>query len=139
MRHNIKIFGLVILCFVSEVMAEPLGLKKIMQGLNIDMQRVVDGVAREDWYQVTDAAQKIAHHPAPPKSEKKRIKAFMGANMAQFKAKDMKTHHAASELYKAALSEDGNKIIAAFAELQSSCLSCHQAYRESFRKYFKTP
>jgi len=135
--HKIKIFGLVMLCFVAEIGAEPPSLKTLMQGLNANMQRVVDGVAREDWYQVTDAAEKIAHHPAPPMAEKKRIKAFMGKNMAQFKAKDMKTHHAASELYEAALTEDGHKIIADFGKLQATCLACHQAYRDDFRRHFK--
>jgi len=138
-KNVIKFCSVFMLCFVGNVMAEPLNLKSIMQGLNENMQQVVDGVAREDWYQVTDAADKIAHHPAPPMAEKKRIKAFMGVNMAKFKARDMETHGAASALYDAALSEDGNKIISAFAHLQTTCLACHRAYRKDFRKHFKAP
>jgi len=51
----------------------------------------------------------------------------------------MTTHHAANVLREAALSEDGNKIIAAFAQLQTTCLACHQAHRADFRQQVKTP
>lgn len=116
--------------------AEPLELQKVMKELGKNMQVITDGISREDWKLVADTAPKIAQHPQPPATEKLRIMAFMGAEMSKFKALDGETHEAAHELLHAAHEQDGQKVIAAFGKVQSSCLNCHQTFRGKFVEHF---
>jgi len=115
---------------------EALALQKIMADLGEAIQAVTDGISREDWSLVKTSAASIAVHPTPPLSEKARLLAYMGTNMSQFKAHDNKTHLAAVELGKRAEEKDGVQVIVAFAELQQTCLNCHQRFRESLKDHF---
>ncbi len=115
---------------------EPLELQKVMKELGRNMQVITDGISREDWELVAKTAPFIAEHPQPPLSEKTRIMSFMGTRMSSFKAFDMKTHEAAHDLMHAAHEKDGQKVIAAFQKVQSTCLNCHQAFRTPFVAHF---
>lgn len=125
-----------VLCAAPVRAAEPLELQKVMKELGRNMQVITDGIAREDWELVAATAPRIAEHPQPPLSEKARIMSFMGSKMASFKAFDMKTHEAAHDLMHAAHEKDGQKVIAAFQVVQTTCLNCHQAFRTPFVEHF---
>ena len=79
----------------TAVAAEPLALRKIMSELGANMQRVTDGLSREDYAVVEKTARAIADHPQPPVSEKTRIIGFVGGNITRFKGYDAATHDAA--------------------------------------------
>lgn len=115
---------------------EPLEFQKVMKELGQNMQIVTDGISREDWELVAKTAPLIAMHPQPSMSEKQRIIGFMGTDMPKFKAFDMQTHEAAHELEQTAKQKDGQKVIAAFQKVQTSCLNCHQAFRAKFVAHF---
>lgn len=115
---------------------EPLELQKVMKELGRNMQVITDGISREDWESVARTAPLIATHPQPPVSEKMRIMKFMGTEMPKFKAFDGETHKAAHELEQAAHENDGQKIIATFGKLQTTCLNCHQTFRGKIVQYF---
>lgn len=115
---------------------EPLEFQKVMKELGKNMQTVVDGISREDWELVAKTAPLIAQHPQPSAEEKQRIVSFMGAQMPKFKSFDMQTHEAAHELEHAAHEKNGQGVIDAFHKVQSSCLSCHQAFRAPFVEHF---
>lgn len=116
--------------------AEPLAFQGVMKDLGKHMQTVAGAIALEDWELVAQTAPLIAAHPQPPAEEKARIVSFMGGNMGKFKGFDMQTHEAAHELEHAAHAKDGGEVIAAFQKLQTSCLSCHQAFRKPFVEHF---
>jgi len=116
--------------------AEPLELQKVMKELGRNMQVITDGISREDWVLVAKTAPLIAAHPQPPVSEKMRIMKFMGPEMSKFKAFDGVTHEAAHGLEHAAHEKDGQKVIAAFQQVQTSCLNCHQTFRGKFVEHF---
>ena len=116
--------------------SEPLELQKVMKELGKNMQVITDGISREDWELVTKTAPLIASHPQPPVSEKLRIMKFMGPEMSKFKAFDGETHEAAHGLEHAAHEKDGQKVIAAFQQVQTSCLNCHQTFRGKFVEHF---
>jgi len=116
--------------------AEPLELQKVMKELGKNMQIVTDGISREDWALVEHTSHLIGGHPQPPLTEKMRIMAFMGSDMAKFKAFDGQTHEFAHEMATAAQAKDGQKVISSFQKLQSSCLACHQAFRPAFVEHF---
>lgn len=116
--------------------AELLELQKVMKGLGQNMQVITDGISREDWELVVKTAPLIATHPQPPASEKMRIVKFMGSEMSKFKTFDGETHEAAHGLEHAAHEKDGHKVIAAFQQVQTTCLNCHQAFRSKFVEHF---
>lgn len=116
--------------------AEPLELQKVMKELGKNMQVITDGISREDWALVAKTAPLIASHPQPPVSEKMRIMKFMGPEMSKFKAFDGETHDAAHGLEHAAHEKDGHKVIVAFQHVQTTCLNCHQTFRDKFVEHF---
>jgi cytochrome c556 len=116
--------------------AKPLELHRIMQELGKNMQTITDAISREDWALVTKVAPQIAEHPEPPVIEKMRILTFIGADMGTFESQDELTHRAARALEQVAARNDGQGVITAFANLQSSCLACHQSFRQSFVEHF---
>lgn len=128
--------GLTILTTTPLAAAEPLELRKIMQDMGAEMAVISEAISREQWTQVERSALQIADHPRPPMSERMRIKSLFGSEMGRFKSYDIKTHSTARELAKVAASEDGSAVIATFATLQSSCLTCHQNFRKPFQHHF---
>lgn len=120
----------------SDDQAKPLELRRIMKDLGKDMQTVTDAISREDWARVAQVAPRIADHPQPPVGEKMRILAFIGSDVGKFKGFDEQTHQAAKAMQAAAGRGDGKAVIAAFANLQNSCLGCHQSYRKPFVEHF---
>ncbi len=113
----------------------PQSLRGVMQQLGKEMQNITAAISSEEWAKVALSAAWVADHPKPPMSERMRIMGFLGGEMGKFKASDQKTHQAALELAKAATAEDGQAVIAAFAVLQNTCLSCHQGYRLPLQEY----
>lgn len=117
----------------------PMALRAVMQQLERDMQSVTGAISREDWAQVIELAPGIGSHPQPPLWEKIRILAWLGTGAGAFRSFDTQTHEAAQAMGEAATRSDGQAVIAAFARLQESCLTCHQNYRKSFKEYFYEP
>lgn len=115
---------------------EPLELQKIMAQLGHKMQLITDAINNENWTLIEKNAAYIADHPRPPMSEKLKIMAFMGTDMAKFKDYDGETHKAAKVLVTAAKNKNGYTIIEKFAALQNTCLSCHQKFRPGFKAHF---
>ena len=116
--------------------ATPMALRTVMEQLEQNMQSVTSAIAREDWAKVTQLAPQIGSHPQPPLREKMRVLTWLGANAGEFRGFDKQTHEAAEAMGAAAARSDGDAVIAAFAKVQQSCLSCHQSYRTSFKEHF---
>lgn len=116
--------------------AKPLELHRIMQEIGKNMQTITEAISREDWASDAKVAPQIAEHPEPPVIEKMRILTFIGTNMGTFESHDEITHQAAQALEKVAARNDGQGVITAFANLQSSCLACHQNFRQTFVEHF---
>jgi cytochrome c556 len=117
----------------------PLALRGIMQALGQHMQTLAGAIAQEDWALVARTAPKVAEHQEPPTFEKIRILSFIGTDISKFKAHDETTHHAAHAMVEAAERQDGTAVIRAFAEIQTGCLGCHQAFRPAFKAHFYGP
>lgn len=116
--------------------AKPLELRRIMQELGKNMQTITEAISREDWASVAKVAPQIAEHPEPPVIEKMRILTFIGTDIGTFESHDEITHQAARTLEQVAARNDGQGVITAFANLQSSCLACHRSFRKSFVEHF---
>ena len=115
---------------------EPMELRKIMQGMQNNMQKIEQGIAQKDWELVSQNALSIASHPAPPLLEKLRVLAYINTEMGVFKKLDKKTHDTAKELGELVLTDDKSKVEASFLQLKDSCEQCHQEFRTEFQAYF---
>ncbi|MDK2125257.1 cytochrome c [Parachitinimonas caeni] len=111
-------------------------LRRIMQNLGQNMQQVAGAISREDWAQIAELAPLIAEHPAPPMAEKARILNFLGNRAGQFRELDHAVHKAAEDMGQAAKKGDGKEVIKRYAQVQHSCLACHQAFRPSYQQHF---
>lgn len=116
--------------------ANEMVLRKIMRDLDKNMQAITHGIAQEDWASVAKIAPLIADHPQPPLTEKIRILTFLGTDAFAFRGHDHDVHQAAVAIGQAAAKQDGAGVISAFANVQTSCLACHQGYRKSFMQHF---
>lgn len=114
----------------------PMALRGVMQQLGRDMQAVTGAISREYWAVVADLAVRIARHEQPPAREKLRILGWLGSEVGKFRGLDGEVEQAATALGEAAGRGDGAGVIAAFTKTQQSCLSCHQAFRQSFLEHF---
>lgn len=116
--------------------AKPMALRNVMAKLGRDMQTVTGAISTEDWALVARLAPNIAHHPEPPLPEKARILAWLGTDAGKFRGFDGQVHEAAASMGEAATRGDGQAVITQFAEVQQSCLACHQNFRKSFVEHF---
>lgn len=114
----------------------PLELRKVMQELGGNLAAITESISREDWQRVAHIAPLIADHPKPPMGERAQILALLGADMGRFKAYDGQTHQTAEALAEAAQKGDGEAVITVFAELQRSCLGCHENFRQKIIEHF---
>jgi len=103
------------------------------------MQTITGAIALEDWAVVSKSAALISAQPDISAKEKTRLVTFLGEKAPIFHAMDAANHTAAQTLSDAALMDDGPLVITAFANLQSSCLACHQQFRAEFRQQFNRP
>lgn len=113
-------------------------LQKVMKQLGHDMQEVTGAISKEEWARVAQLAPKIASHPQPSMSEKMRILKWLGKDAGEFRSFDGQAHEAATSMGNAAKRGDGKAVIDAFADVQKSCLGCHQGFRKSFKEHFYT-
>lgn len=128
-------FGVTQATRASEL-GKPIGLRTVMQQLERDMQSVTGAISREDWARVAELVPRISRHPEPPLPEKILILAWLGTAVGKFRDFDTQTHAAADAMDEAAARGDGQAVIAAFADVQQSCLGCHQRFRKSFLEHF---
>lgn len=120
----------------AEDPAKPMALRGIMDQLGLDMQEVAGAIAREDWEAVAALAPRMTDHEEPPATEKVRILAWLGTDALKFRGHDKQVGEDAVRMGQAAGEGDGEAVIDAFADVQRSCLACHQAYRQDFVKRF---
>lgn len=113
-----------------------MALQRVMKQLGADMQLVTGAISREDWARVADLAPKIARHAEPPSTEKIRILSWLGTDAGRFRGFDAQVHDAATGMGESATRGDGQAVIAAFAQVQQSCLGCHQNFRTAFVEHF---
>ena len=113
--------------------AESPSLLQIMQQLGRDLNRISDGLWREDYAAVAAAAQAIADHPQPPVEERTRIIGGLGADAGRFRQGDQNVHDAALAIKAAAEQEDSERVLQHYIGLVEGCMNCHTQFRERVR------
>jgi len=113
--------------------AESETLQSLMRELGDRMGQISDGLWREDYPAVAEAAQYIASHPKPPLQQRKKIISALGADAAEFRAADKRVHDDALELVEAARTGQMPPVVARYQRLMDGCVACHTQFRERLR------
>lgn len=108
--------------------AQP-SLIEIMQGLEIDMDRVAHGVWVADFDSIAAGARAVADHPKVGPAERAEIFEVLGERAAGFRQADMLVHNTAVELAEKARAGDMGGVLDAMTRLQAGCVACHAGYR----------
>ena len=101
-----------------------------MQGLRDDVVEITDGLLTDDFTKVADAALRIANHARIPPDQIQLVAAELGTEMAAFKQIDTSVHDLSLSIAAAAEEQDGDRAIADYQRMLSSCLACHGAYKD---------
>lgn len=99
--------------------------KQNMQEHLVAIQRIVDGLAREDWDEVADASALIESSP-----QMQQMCQHMGAGAPGFTSLALDFHARADAIGVAARAHDGPAVLSATSNTLAACTGCHAAYRQ---------
>jgi hypothetical protein len=99
--------------------------KQNMMDHLVAVQRVTDGLAREDWDAIAAASAQIGISP-----QMQRMCEHMGAGAEGFTELALEFHRRADTIAEAARAHDGPGVLRATATTLEACTSCHAAYRQ---------
>ncbi len=99
--------------------------KQNMMAHLVAIERIVDGLAREDWQEIADASALIETSP-----QMQRMCEHMGAGAEGFTEAALDFHHRAEAIGVAARSQDAPSVLRATANTLAACTSCHATYRQ---------
>ncbi|MBZ0231171.1 MAG: hypothetical protein K8M05_02400 [Deltaproteobacteria bacterium] len=91
----------------------------------VAIQRITDGLAREDWDEIATAASLIESSP-----QMQQMCQHMGAGADGFTELALDFHRRADAIGQAARARDGVAVLGATANTLQACTGCHAAYRQ---------
>lgn len=112
---------------------EPAEMLDLMRELGQRMDRISDGIWREDYAAIAEAARYIANHPKPPMKQRKKIIGALGTDAPDFRAGDKRVHETALAVVEAAQEKRMAEVAAHFGRLTQSCVDCHANFRDRLR------
>ena len=99
--------------------------KQNMMDHLVVIQEITDGLAREDWDAIVDAAGRIETSP-----QMTRMCDHMGAGAPGFTALALEFHARADTIAPAAEARDAQAVLAATSSTLQVCTSCHSTWRQ---------
>jgi len=91
----------------------------------VAIQRITDGLAREDWEEVASASALIESSP-----QMQQMCQHMGAGAQGFTEMALDFHRRADAIGEAARAHDGAAVLRATSNTLQSCTGCHAAFRK---------
>lgn len=91
----------------------------------VAIQRITDGLAREDWEEVASASALIESSP-----QMQQMCQHMGAGAQGFTEMALDFHHRADAIGEAARAHDTAAVMRATSNTLQSCTGCHAAFRQ---------
>lgn len=91
----------------------------------VAIQRITEGLAREDWDAIARAAALIESSP-----QMQRMCQHMGAGAEGFTEMALDFHRRADAIGVAARAQDGTAVLRATSDTLQSCTACHATYRQ---------
>jgi hypothetical protein len=108
-------------------------LLPIMQELGARMTALTHGLMIDSAQLVASNAAAMAEHAPISAEEIERIRAELGADMAEFERIDGAVHSTLVRLHDAATAGRTDEVLTQLNEAQRGCVACHDAFRERLR------
>jgi hypothetical protein len=89
------------------------------------IQRIIDGLARQDWEEIIRASARIESSP-----QMQQMCEHMGAGAEGFTELALGFHRRADAIGEAARARDAQAVLRATSNTLHACTSCHAAYRQ---------
>lgn len=105
-------------------------MEKMMQELSVNMARINEGLWREAFSEVAQAAEGIAEHPMPPLLQRLELLTELGTDAPRFMEADKALKAAAVAVTEAATRRDLGEVLSRYQVLQQRCITCHTWYRD---------
>jgi hypothetical protein len=99
--------------------------KQNMMAHLVAIQRIVDGLAREDWEEITSASALIGSSP-----EMQQMCRHMGAGAEGFTTMALDFHRRADAIGEGARGHDPAAVLRATSSTLQACTACHAAFRQ---------
>jgi hypothetical protein len=99
--------------------------KQNMQDHLEAIQRIVEGLTREDWEAIGDASARIESSP-----QMQQMCEHMGAGADGFTEMALDFHRKADAIGEAADARDAQAVLRATSDALQACTSCHSTYRQ---------
>lgn len=99
--------------------------KAMMREHLVGIQRIVDGLAREDWEAIATAAQAFGTSPAMRTQCE-----HMGEAAPGFTDRALAFHRRVDGIADAARQHDGPAVLRATSDALAACTDCHATYRQ---------
>jgi len=99
--------------------------KQNMMDHLVAIQRITDGLARDDWDAVAEASKLIESSP-----QMQQMCQHMGAGAEGFTKLALAFHSRADAIGNAAEAKDGKAVLEATAHTLEACTSCHATYKQ---------
>jgi hypothetical protein len=91
----------------------------------VTIQRITEGLAREDWAAIAHASASIESSP-----QMQQMCQHMGAGAEGFTEHALEFHRRADAIGAAARAQDGPGVLQATAHTLQACTECHAAFRQ---------
>jgi len=91
----------------------------------VAIQRITDGLAREDWEEVASGSALIESSP-----QMQQMCQHMGAGAPGFTVMALDFHRRADVIGEAARAQDGGAVLRATSSTLQSCTGCHATFRQ---------
>jgi cytochrome c556 len=121
-------------CLSTPAMAEPPQMRELMGALGERMGEIGEGIWREDFAAIAEAARYIAEHPKPPAAQRKRVISALGDDAPEFRAADKRVHTGSLALVEAAESGQMPAVVERYERLVEGCVACHARFRDRVRQ-----
>jgi len=99
--------------------------KQNMQQHLVAIQRIIDGLADEDWTEIAAASARIESSP-----QMQQMCEHMGAGAEGFTERALDFHKRADSIGIAAKAKDGPGVLRATSNTLKACTGCHAEYRQ---------
>lgn len=116
---------------------KPHGVHRVMEDMNRNLMEIAGKISKEEWDEIARLAPRMTEHVEPPAEQKQAMMKVLGPDGAKgFKQRDQAYHASIDALEKAAKTRNGEAVIAAFGNMQRTCLACHADYRKPLAEHF---
>lgn len=129
---RLSILWLMLLLPTTQPVSASSALQPIMQAMEASTVQIGEGIWREDYLAISEAATAIAGHPMPGLLDRLALLSRIGGDASRFMQADEAVQEAALDIKRAAERQSLAEVAEHYWRMQQHCLNCHLEFRAKF-------